>query len=58
MINHKSWILCKFAPDFKKIRRYYAKESGNSGVTRQGKTIESSSEKIIRLCRAMVISAI
>ena len=21
MINHKSWILCKFAPDFKKIRR-------------------------------------
>ena len=31
---HKSWILCKFAPDFKKIRRYYAKESGNSGVTR------------------------
>lgn len=34
MINHKSWILCKFAPDFKKIKRYYAKESGNSGVTR------------------------
>ena len=30
MINHKSWILCKFAPDFKKIRRYYAKESGRS----------------------------
>ena len=37
MINHKSWILCNFAPDFKNKTRYYAKESGNSGVTRQGK---------------------